>query len=93
MVVVVLIFFQKAGFNVTLFEKNTICSGGSYPAGAFLSPELSKPSKYKDYLNSALKFSLNFYKTFFPLLLKEFHYTNTQKIKMIGKNYKVMKNI
>ena len=59
-------FLNKAGFKVTLFEKNTICSGGSFGAGAFLSPKLSKPSKYKDYLNTALKFSLDFYEKNFP---------------------------
>ena len=53
-------FFKKANFKVTIFEKDTICSGGSYAAGAFLSPKLSKPSKYKDYLNSALDFSFTF---------------------------------
>jgi len=63
-------FLKKAGFKVTLFEKNTICSGGSYPAGAFLSPKLSKPSPYKEYLNTALEFSLNFYEKNFPDIFK-----------------------
>jgi len=59
-------FLKEAGFRVTLYEKDTICSGGSFGAGAFLSPKLSKPSAYKDYLNTALKFSLDFYEKNFP---------------------------
>jgi tRNA 5-methylaminomethyl-2-thiouridine biosynthesis bifunctional protein len=51
-----------------VLEKSTICSGGSYPAGAFLSPKISKPSPYKQYLNDAFLYSTNFYKTHFPEL-------------------------
>ena len=51
-----------------VLEKDTICSGGSNPAGAFLSPKISKPSPYKSYLNDAFLFSTNFYKTTFPKL-------------------------
>jgi len=64
-------FLKKAGFDVTLYEKNTICSGGSFAAGAFLSPKLSKPSAYKSYLNKALEFSLNFYEKNFPNSFKK----------------------
>jgi len=63
-------FFKNAGFKVTLYEQNSICSGGSYAAGAFLSPKLSKPSLYKDYLNNSLEFSLNFYEKNFPTTFK-----------------------
>ncbi len=63
-------FLKEAGYEVLVVEKNTVCSGGSYGAGAFLSPKLSKPSKYKDYLNDALGFSLDFYQKNFPDLLK-----------------------
>ena len=63
-------FLQKAGFEVTLYEKNTLCGGGSFAAGAFLSPKLSKPSPYKEYLNTALRFSLDFYEKNFPSTFK-----------------------
>ena len=63
-------FLKKAGFKVLVVEKESVCSGGSLAAGAFLSPKLSKPSKYKDYLNEALRFSLDFYQANFPTLLK-----------------------
>jgi len=39
-------------------------------AGAFLSPKLSKPSRYKNYLNTALEFSLDFYQKNFPSTFK-----------------------
>ncbi len=61
-------FLNKAGLSVLVLEKNTVCSGGSYPAGAFLSPKISKPSPYKQYLNDAFLFSTNFYKINFPEL-------------------------
>jgi len=57
-------FLKKEGYQVTLYEKETICSQGSFAAGAFLSPKLSFPSPYKEYLNTALKFSLNLYNNF-----------------------------
>ncbi len=64
-------FLKEAGYKVLVVEKNSICSGGSFGAGAFLSPKLSKPSRYKDYLNEALRFSLDFYAKNFPSLLKK----------------------
>lgn len=54
-------FLQKEGFSVVLYEKNKICSGGSFAAGAFLSPKIGKPSLYKEFINKALNFSLKFY--------------------------------
>lgn len=59
-------FLHKVGFEVTLYEQDTICSKGSYAAGAFLSPKLSKPSPYKEYLNTSLRFALDFYEKNFP---------------------------
>ena len=63
-------FLKKAGFDVEVFEKNTVCSGGSAGAGAFLSPKMSKPSPYKSYLNDALAFSLDFYEKNFSSCFK-----------------------
>ncbi len=60
---------KQKGLKTLVLEKNTICSGGSYPAGAFLSPKISKPSPYKTYLNTALAYSLDFYTTQNPELL------------------------
>jgi len=64
-------FLKKAGFKVLLLEKDTVCSGGSFGAGAFLSPKISKPSLYKDYINSSLRFSLDFYQENFPDIFKK----------------------
>lgn len=59
-------FLQKAGVDVLVLEKRRLCSGGSKAAGAFLSPKISKPSPYKDYLNNAFRFSIDFYSQNFP---------------------------
>jgi tRNA 5-methylaminomethyl-2-thiouridine biosynthesis bifunctional protein len=64
-------FLNRAGLKVLVLEKNTICSGGSNAAGAFISPKISKPSPYKDYLNQAFLFSTNFYKQNFPNLFNQ----------------------
>ncbi len=60
---------KQRGLKVLLLEKNTIASGDSHAAGAFLSPKMSKPSAYKSYLNAAFIYSLSFYKEHFPQLL------------------------
>ena len=60
---------KKRGLGVLVLEKASICSGGSGAAGAFLSPKISKPSPYKNYLNHSLAYALTFYKTHFPNLL------------------------
>ncbi len=65
-------FLKKRGLKVLVLEKNSICSGGSNAAGAFISPKISKPSPYKDYLNRAFLFSTNFYKQNFPDLFNQY---------------------
>ena len=62
-------FLSQKTKNILLVEKNKIASGGSGAAGAFLSPLLGKPNKFKDLVNIALKFSINFYKTKTPDLI------------------------
>lgn len=64
-------FLHKGGSSVVVVDQNSICSGGSSAAGAFLSPKISKPSPYKDFVNSALRFSLDFYQKNFPELLHQ----------------------
>jgi tRNA 5-methylaminomethyl-2-thiouridine biosynthesis bifunctional protein len=61
---------KQKGLSVLLLEKNSIASGDSHAAGAFLSPKISKPSPYKDYLNSAFLYTTTFYKEHFPELFK-----------------------
>jgi tRNA U-34 5-methylaminomethyl-2-thiouridine biosynthesis protein MnmC len=57
---------HQHGLKLLVLEKEHICSGGSYAAGAFLSPKISKPSPYKSYLNTSLTYTLSFYKHYFP---------------------------
>jgi len=80
-------FLKKAGRSrsVLVLEKDRVCSGGSYPAGAFLSPKISKPSPYKEYLNNAFLFSINFYKQNFP---KQFYQCGLKKIPYDEKDIK-----
>jgi tRNA U-34 5-methylaminomethyl-2-thiouridine biosynthesis protein MnmC len=62
---------KKRGLNPLVLEKKSVCSGGSAAAGAFLSPKISKPSLYKNYLNHTLKYALKFYTSYFPQLLQK----------------------
>ncbi len=62
---------KQRGLKLLVLEKNTIASGDSNAAGAFLSPKMSKPSPYKTYLNDAFRFSLSFYREHFPDLLAQ----------------------
>ena len=53
--------------NILLIDKNEdVAIGASGAAGAFLSPLLGKPNKFKDLVTDALKFSVAFYKEQFP---------------------------
>ena len=62
---------KQRGLKVLVLEKNTIASGDSHAAGAFLSPKMSKPSAYKSYLNTAFLYTTSFYKEHFSHLFKE----------------------
>ena len=53
--------------SILLIDKNNdVAKGASGAAGAFLSPLLGKPNNFKTLVNTALKFSTNFYKEFCP---------------------------
>ncbi len=54
---------NKKTTNILLIEQNdSIASGASGAAGAFLSPLLGKPNDFKDLVNNALVYSTKFYK-------------------------------
>ncbi len=56
-------FFCQKGYRVAIVEKTaTVAGGASGAAGAFLSPMIGKPNKFKDLVTAALKYSLKFYK-------------------------------
>jgi tRNA 5-methylaminomethyl-2-thiouridine biosynthesis bifunctional protein len=53
---------QKDTDSILLIDKNIdVAQGASGAAGAFLSPLLGKPNKFKDLVTSALKYSTKFY--------------------------------
>ena len=58
--------FVKERKSVILFDKGGIASGGSGAAGAFISPKFSKTGELKDMLNSAFRYSMNYYEKNFP---------------------------
>ena len=56
-------FLSKYSQSVLLIDKNEdVAFGASGAAGAFLSPLLGKPNKFKDLITKSLNFSLNYYK-------------------------------
>jgi glycine/D-amino acid oxidase-like deaminating enzyme len=56
-------FLSKYSKSILLIDKNEkVAFGASGAAGAFLSPLLGKPNKFKDLITKSLKFSTQFYK-------------------------------
>lgn len=56
-------FLSKKSDSVLLIDKNNdVADGASGAAGAFLSPLLGKPNKFKDLVTKSLNFSSEFYK-------------------------------
>ncbi len=56
-------FLSKYSKSILLIDKNEkVAFGASGAAGAFLSPLLGKPNKFKDLITRSLTFSTNFYK-------------------------------
>jgi len=63
---------NKHSNNILVIEKeSTIAFGASGAAGGFLSPLLGKPNKFKDLVNNALRYSLDFYKKNMPNLIDQ----------------------
>ena len=59
-------FLSKYSQSVLLIDKNEdVAFGASGAAGAFLSPLLGKPNKFKDLITKSLNFSINYYKEYF----------------------------
>lgn len=61
--------FTKEGKKVILFDMDSIASGGSGAAGAFISPKFSKAGELKEILHDAFVYSMEFYEKNFPHLL------------------------
>lgn len=63
---------NKISNNILVIEQNkNISSSASSVAGGFLSPLLGKPNSFKDLVNKALNYSLDFYKTNMPKHIKQ----------------------
>ncbi|QKF77403.1 FAD-dependent oxidoreductase [Arcobacter defluvii] len=59
-------FLKKYSDSILLIDKNEdVASGASGAAGAFLSPLLGKPNKFKELITKALNFSMDYYKNNF----------------------------
>jgi glycine/D-amino acid oxidase-like deaminating enzyme len=59
-------FLKNYSSSILLIDKNEdVAFGASGAAGAFLSPLLGKPNKFKDLVTKSLNFSINYYKEFF----------------------------
>ncbi|MGE4382397.1 MAG: FAD-dependent oxidoreductase [Arcobacter sp.] len=59
-------FLKNYSTSILLIDKNEdVAFGASGAAGAFLSPLLGKPNKFKDLVTKSLNFSINYYKEFF----------------------------
>lgn len=63
-------FLSRAGFRVALIDVSGIASGGSGAAGAFISPKISKSGPLKVIMDDAYAFSLSFYDTVYPDLIR-----------------------
>jgi len=69
--------------SILLIDKNNIKgSGASGAAGAFLSPLLGKPNKFKDLVSDALIYSTKFYKNKFAKLIDNCGTTRIPKNKI-----------
>ena len=63
-------FLTQSGEKIVLFDREGIAAGGSGAAGAFISPKISKGGPLKTLMEEAYLFSLDYYCTFFPELIR-----------------------
>lgn len=56
---------HQQGQKVLVIEQNSIASGGSGAAGAFINPKISKAGELKELIEEAYVFSLEFYTKYF----------------------------
>ena len=65
-------FLKQKGLNVLVVDRAGVAvSGGSYAAGAFVSPKIGKGSPLQQLTNEAFEFAKDFYKENFPKYFKQ----------------------
>jgi len=64
-------FLNKQQHSILLLDQKAIASSGSGAAGAFLSPMIGVDNHFKQLVNDALKYSIDFYTHFFPHLIEK----------------------
>jgi tRNA 5-methylaminomethyl-2-thiouridine biosynthesis bifunctional protein len=62
---------QQKNQKVLVLEKESIASGGSGAAGAFVSPKIGKGSPLQTLTNEAFAYAYRFYTTYFPEYYKQ----------------------
>ena len=71
--------FLKQNKKVILFDQDTIASGGSGAAGAFISPKFASSGELKDLLDEAFTYSMHFYEKNFPHLFTKAPLIHTEQ--------------
>ena len=71
--------FLKQNKKVILFDQDTIASGGSGAAGAFISPKFATSGELKDLLDEAFEYSMHFYEQNFPHLFTKAPLIHTEQ--------------
>lgn len=61
-------FLKHSGQKVAVVDDTGFVSQASLAAGAFISPVMGKPSKFKTFADEAFRFSVSFYSQNFPKL-------------------------
>jgi tRNA 5-methylaminomethyl-2-thiouridine biosynthesis bifunctional protein len=64
-------FLNRQQHTVLVTDKRGISTSGSKAAGAFLSPMIGKPNTFKDFINTSLQYSINFYHDIAPELMTQ----------------------
>jgi tRNA U-34 5-methylaminomethyl-2-thiouridine biosynthesis protein MnmC len=80
-------FLKKYGYSVCVVDKDGIAGGASGAAGAFLSPLLGKPNPFKELVNKALVFSIDYYKSNFPTAIEQCGVLRVAKDKIDEKKF------
>lgn len=86
-------FLHQHTSNILLVDsEDDVAQKASGAAGAFLSPLLGKPNKFKDLVNEALVFSTQFYKEHIPQYINNCSTTRIPKNKIDNDKFKSYEN-